>query len=338
MKAIKLPLLLALFTTPGFLAQAQEIDNPPGVAWRSSWNYTQEEFEKKTNENKKDGYRVHDIEVYNQRGNTVYAAIYHKNYDSRGWWAVWRKDYDGLTEAFDKYKDNFRMTDIEVFNEKDKDGVEQLRYSGVWVENREKLGYVAKWNLTPEEWKSEVAKNREAGYRPVDMEMYLFEGDMYFSGIWVENKDNRSWDIVWGVSHEKYQEKFKEMVRKDYQPVDMESFVANGKFYFGGIWVDNREDLAWHARWNLTNKEYDKYSDEFLKKGRRPIDFYSYSKDGETYYGGLWLQNDGRGRKKSTPKAKPLEAPKPKFTFVPSGDESFVPKGRKVPEEGGEKD
>lgn len=300
MKSLKLSLLL--LAAAGFLgrsqvAQAQDIDNPKEVSWRVVWNYTQEEFEKKTDEYKAENFRIHDLEVYNQRGNTVFACIYHDNYDDRGWWAVWRYDSEQFDTSFAEYRAQYRMTDIEVFTEMTT-GTEDLRYSGVWVENKENLRWACRWNLSSDQWNTEFAKYKNDGYRPIDIEVYIYGGEVYFAAVWVENQARRTWEMVWGQSHEQYQAKFNQMVDKTFRPVDMESYVIDGTMYYAGIWESDERGDAWSARWNLSATEYDEKSDEFINKNKRPLDFYSYSIGDTTYYGGIWTSN---GEEPATP-------------------------------------
>ena len=285
-------------------AKSLEIDIPAETEWRMSWNYNMTEFAEKVAENKKDGYRVHDLEVYNQRGNTVYGAIFHKRLNERGWWTVWSKSFDDFNTTFNEKKEVYRMTDIEVINEKDEEGKTKLTYSGVWVENQENLGWVARWNLTEEEWRKEYVKYVEQGYRPIDLEVYEYDDVTYYAVVWVENKHNIEWDIIWGVDHLTYKDKFQDMVEKDYLPVEMESYLIKNQKTYAGIWQTNVRGDDWHARWNLSNTEYDEYSDEFQGKGRRPLDFYSYSQDGKNP---LWrsVDSERRGQEDSAQATRP---------------------------------
>ena len=213
------------------------VDIPTTTGWRHSWNATSKEFAEETEKNKKDGFHLHDIEVYNQRGNTVISGIYHKRTDGRGWAAAWTKTYDEFTKYFNEQKEQGRrLIDIEVMEEKDDSGNPVLRYSGVWIENVEKLGWYGRWNLTRSEWEQEYVEYVEKGYRPTDIELYEFDGETYYAAVWVENTNNLDWDIIWEVSHEKYKEKFSEMTNKGFRPTDMESANINGTFVFSGIW------------------------------------------------------------------------------------------------------
>ena len=186
------------------------------------------------------------------------------------------------------------MIDIEIMAVKDKDGKSTLQYSGVWLENKENIETRARWNLTQEQWEKEFEEFRGQGWRPVDLEQYVYNGTMYYAVIWVKNKDNRGWYLVWGQPDDDFKTKFKEMAEKNYKPVDIDSYLTNGtsgEMRYLGIWESDPTNEMWRARWNLTYKEYNDYADEFQEENLMPADFYSYSKDGDTYYGGFWVNN-----------------------------------------------
>ena len=265
------------------------------MLWKSLWNTKPEDWAKSVQEYKEQGYRVHDLEVYDQRGQVRLAGYFHKNDNNMGWHAAWRQDFKSFDKLYRKFRQNnyMMLIDIEVITERDSSGKQVLRYSGVWLENKNRTDQVVRWNIPGEKWLAESKEYRDKGYRPIDLEAYVFNGSIYTAAVWVKNTDGRDWYASMAKNNKDFTATFKEQLeKKKFKPIDIDSFVTDtGKRLFIGIWEPNPGNRNWKARWDRSFKEYDKFSEDFHKEGLMPADFYSYSYDGLTYYGGFWVEN-----------------------------------------------
>lgn len=89
------------------------------------------------------------------------------------------------------------------------------------------------------------------------------------------NPDNRGWDIIGGVSRETFGSRWDNNRERNYRPTDIESVqkhVVNAggrggvtEVYYAGLWVENRENLAWAS---FTEIEIRKFNKEFRERVR----------------------------------------------------------------------
>ena len=96
-----------------------------------------------------------------------------------------------------------------------------------------------------------------------------------FHLISAPNPDNRGWDLIGGVSKETFDNRWSSNRARKYRPTDVESVqkhVVNAdgrggviKVYYAGLWVENREKLAWAS---FTEIEREKFNKEFRERVR----------------------------------------------------------------------
>ena len=111
------------------------------------------------------------------------SALFDPN--SVGWASVRNLTSSDFSADFEDRKDDgYMVTDIEVV---EMEGVQ--RVSAVWKKNTDGRGWHSHRNLSDAEFHTKWTTYREQGYRLIDQEAYVLDGDRYYAGVWVENRE-----------------------------------------------------------------------------------------------------------------------------------------------------
>lgn len=233
-----------------------------------------------------DGYRLVDVDGFSHDGNLRFTGAWRDN-DERGW-AVFRNMTSAqFSQKFQQLGDKtkWRMDDIDGYTH---DG--NLRFSGIWVRNREGLDWREHRNLTSQQFGAKFNTYGKNDWIMQDVEAYSHNGNLYFAGIWHENKDGRDWKEHRNLSSSQFSNLYNQY-KVNYRMIDVEAYRHNGTLYWAGIWVENTENLAWAEFRKLTNSQFVAKLDQ-LKGTHRLIDVESYGAGGTRYFAGIWVEND----------------------------------------------
>jgi CubicO group peptidase (beta-lactamase class C family) len=299
-KMIKILIVLTLFfsaSLPGLssasptepLTIPSSIFDPYSVGWASVRNMKSDQFSQYFSEKSRDGYMVIDIEVDEIDGVQRVGAVWQKNADDRGWAELRNLTDSQFHEAWTSYKDQgYRLIDQEAYTLGGR-----LLYAGVWVENKEDLGWASLRNLTSEEFTEQFNRYRNLGYMMIDVEAYQGADSMLYAAVWVDNVENLKWIELRNLTSAQFSEKFEEY-RQEYRMIDVESYRSGGVQYYAGIWVENSSKRFW-AEWrDMTAKQF---GDRWLilrDAGYRLIDYEVYPTQAGWRYAGIWRQNSMR--------------------------------------------
>lgn len=158
--------------------------NLDGRNWQELRDLSGTEFHQAWLDAKRRGMRVTEQETYYVDGKRKFAAVWVDNVENLGW-----ASHRGLTsaqavDAFEKQRRAGRMPiDIDQYLV---DG--SMRYSMVWVDNAESLGWEMHTSLTYDEFEDVYYNN----YNNADRRLIAFEsvkvGSVQrYSGIWIDN-------------------------------------------------------------------------------------------------------------------------------------------------------
>ncbi len=210
--------------------------------------------------------------------------------DEIGWASIRGLSSSAFSDHFNAMKDAYLMMDIEV---DEIDG--EQRVAAVWQRNTDNRGWAEHRNLDTNQFHDKWTEYKEQGYRLVDQESYVLNGQRYYAGIWVQNKENLAWASYRNLTSEEFSQKFDEFKRAGYLMVDVEGYSTGSGLRYAMIWVKNTENLAWAEYRNLSSDGFAQKFDE-LKATHRMWDVESYRHNGVQYYAGIWIENkNGRG-------------------------------------------
>ncbi|MFK7800761.1 MAG: serine hydrolase [Anaerolineae bacterium] len=212
--------------------------------------------------------------------------------DEIGWLSLRDASSSAFSDFFQSKKATHMMIDIEV---DEVDGEQQV--AGIWQVNTDGRGWAEKRNLTSAQFSENWNTYKDQGYRLIDQEAYLLNGNRYYAGIWIENKEGLGWASLRNLTSAQFSEKFAQYSRAGYMIIDVEAYLTkDNELRYSMVWVQNSEDLDWSEYRNMTSAEFSDKFDAF-KATHRMIDVEGYkNSSGEMRYAGIWVENkNGRG-------------------------------------------
>lgn len=274
--------VLSIFMSAS-VAQASEINGDTGVDWVAHRDLSNSRFVELFEEYSEKGYRMTDVEAYPVGNNVRYAMVWQRN-DDRGWAEYRNMTSDSYHQRWLEFRDRgYRPTDIEGYMKGNK-----LRFAGIWIENREGLGWSSWRNMTTEKYIERLIEMRDKNYLLVDMEVYDTPSGLRYSGIWYENVSDIPWVEHQEMSRDIYQQRVDEYSDRGYQMVDYERYQKHGKTRYAAIWHQSPTLTSRSIRTNRSENKYANWFRRYRDDGYRPVDF---ERDGSKY-GAIWAQSN----------------------------------------------
>ena len=128
-------------------------------------------------------------------------------------------------------------------------------------------------------------------YLMMDIEVDEIDGEQRVSAVWQRNTDNRAWAEHRNLNTDAFHAKWAELKAAGYRLVDQEAYTLGGQWYYAGIWVENKENLAWASYRNLTTEEFSQRFAEFRDAGYLMVDVEGYSTSSGLRYSMIWVKN-----------------------------------------------
>lgn len=282
--------LVVAMTLVSSAAQAALVEDKKNLGWQFKYNLTSAQFSSEFTKYNDAGYLLTDIDAYPSGSSTLYSMVWRKN-DGRGW-AVHRD----LTSAdFSTYWNQYtsqgmRLVDVEAYPLNG-----QIRWAGIWVQNKEGYNWSSHRGLTASEYASLFTSKKNAGWRPVELDVYNTSNGLRYNSIWQHNSDGRGWAALRDMSRESYQTEVDNRGDAGYHVVDFESYdTPNGQRY-AAIW-EKHGNLAHAVRTDRDQQTFLNYWYDYTDQGYRLVDFERYNTDDGVRYAGVWQENDSRFR------------------------------------------
>jgi CubicO group peptidase (beta-lactamase class C family) len=230
--------------------------NTDGRGWEVRTKLKDSEFSAKWEEMKNKGYRPIDQEVHTVSGTTYFGAIWIDNKEGLKWASFRKMTSDEFHAKYEEYKGNYMPVDVDAY---DLNG--QTRYSVIWVENKDNLGWAIKRNIPQADFSAQFDDYSGKGFRLFSVEGYKRGGNQEYATIWVKEAKSRGWyarrdmDDTW---FHNYWLKYKDL---GYRLEDVEVYEMNGGTRYAGVWLENDERTKWKYR-----DDVEKLADAYLKK------------------------------------------------------------------------
>ena len=204
--------------------------NTDGRGWVEFRDLTNSGYKDKWKEYRDKGYRPLDIESYRVNGKQRYAGIWVKNKEGYKWSSKRNLTSSQYGDYFKVQRDmGRRVIDIEAYQTSG-----GLRYSAIWVQNKENIRWVQLRNMSRSAYQKEVTERGKKGYMVVDFESYTSGGKQQYAAIW-EKRSGYARQVRTNRSAKDYANLWREYRDRGYRLVD---FERDGSKY-GGIWVEN---------------------------------------------------------------------------------------------------
>jgi len=272
-------------------AEAAILKDQKNLSWKSNRDLTSAQFSQKFQDYKNRGYMMIDVDAYPSGSSTRYSMVWRKNTDNRGWAERRDMSSDRYNQRWREYKDRgWRPLDIETY----KVGANR-RWAGIWVENKENLGWFSNRNLTSQRYGELFQERRRAGYKLIDVEVYRTSNGLRYAGIWVKNHNNAAWAQLRNMTRAKYQQEVNSRSAQGFRVVDFEAYNTGNGMRYAAIW-EKKPGFAWQTRTNRTKTQFANLWREYNDKGYRLVDFERYQTPSGARYAGIWAENAGRFR------------------------------------------
>ncbi len=230
--------------------------NSDGRAWASRSNLTDAQFDSYWKEYKDAGMRLIDQDAYEVDGAIRYAGIWMQNKENLGW-ASFQGQLDAdFSATFDRLKDSMIMVDVESFVLGD-----ERRYSSIWVQNSEGLGWIERRNMTSNEYADKFDEYAKAGYRVVDLESYMLgNGAQRYAAIWVQNTSGRGWFAYRDMGAQGFSNRWNQLRDAGYRLIDFEVYETDAGPRYAGVWRQNSSRPNWSLK-DQVNALAEQYAD-----------------------------------------------------------------------------
>jgi CubicO group peptidase (beta-lactamase class C family) len=258
------------------------------TAWASVRDLSSSEFAADFERRKNDGMMPIDVDVIDSWGEKV-SAVWQKNPDGRGW-KLWRN----LTSA--QFSDRWNEYRAQGYILIDQDSYTlggNRYYAGIWIENREGLGWASFRNATSSQYAAKFTEYRNAGYLPLDIEAYPQGGGVRYAAIWVENNEGRAWVALRDMSSSSYGTYF-QSYSGTYRVMDLESYRRGGAQNYAAVWIQEDQGRGWYAYRDMSSKGYGDKWKQLRDAGYRVTDFEEYPTALGTEYLAIWRQSSDR--------------------------------------------
>jgi CubicO group peptidase (beta-lactamase class C family) len=263
--------------------------DPAELSWASVRNMTSSKFAEYFDARESQRYMVVDLEVDVIDGEYRVGAIFNINTDGRGWQSLRDLTNAEFKAEWAKARDEgMRLVDQETYVVGGK-----RFYAGVWVENREGYEWLSYRNVTGATFGDRFKRNRDAGFMPVDIEVYQTGSGMRYGAIWVENAEGHEWRQWRNLTSQGFSDKF-DAYEDDFRMLDVESYPTGSGQRYAGIWIENVRDRRWIEARDLTSKGFANRWNRYLDEGYRLVDYEKYPSPSGPRYAGIWRQNSER--------------------------------------------
>jgi CubicO group peptidase (beta-lactamase class C family) len=128
-------------------------------------------------------------------------------------------------------------------------------------------------------------------YLMMDIEVDEIDGEQRVAAVWQRNTDSRGWAEHRNLDTNQFHDKWTEYKDAGYRLIDQDIYQLNGQWRYAGIWVQNKENLAWASYRNLTSDEFSAKFTEFKNAGYLMVDVEGYSTSNGLRYAMIWVKN-----------------------------------------------
>ncbi len=246
-----------------------------GRGWYKYRDMKSSTYHKRWTNLKNRGYRPIDVDAY-YKGNALrYSGIWIKNTENYKW-----ASFRNLTDA--QFKDRFKEYRKKGYMPIDVEGYVvggKLRYAIIWVENRDKLQWAERRNMSASSYKKKWTEYKAKGFRPIDFESYKKGKTQYYAAIWVKNTNRRRWASYRDMTKLGYANRWRTLRDKGYRLIDFERYNTSKGYRYAGIWRQNGNRINWKYRVAVDNKVK-----EYKDKNKTPGISVAVAKGGKIVY------------------------------------------------------
>lgn len=131
------------------------------------------------------------------------------------------------------------------------------------------------------------------GYMMIDADRQEIGSQLRVSSVWQRNTDGRGWVSRSNLTSAQFADYWEQYLKDGYRLIDQDAYTSDGSLLYAGIWVQNKENLAWASLRNLTGAEFGTNFANYSRDGFMLVDTEAYNTSNGLRYSQIWVQNTG---------------------------------------------
>ena len=229
-----------------------------------------------------DGTDAQGKSVALSRFSTRFAAIFKPN-DGPAWVARHGIDsatYQGVVD--DLSRQGYRPLHVCGYSEG-----RDARFATIWS-NVAGPPWVARHNLTSDDYQTAFNSLTAVGYRPICASGYAINGQAQYAGIF-EQSPGPAWIARHGLTRAQFQQTFTDYPALGYVPAQVCGYRVNVDVLFTALW-QKLDGVTWEAHHGMTMLEYQNKFDAMNAAGFQLVWVNGYSDTGIARYAAIWYK------------------------------------------------
>lgn len=204
--------------------------NDPAIPWVSHHNMTGAIYQQHFDNYLKQGFALAHVDAYRVGNEVRYAAIWTKSNEAL-------TAYHGKTAA--EHQESFDLLTSQGWKPKVISVASvsgKLFYTGLYT--KEAIGsFEARSFLTPSEYQTKFEQNTASGRYLRYLNSYVHEGKPRFTAIWAEKPKVSGFTASHGLTDDKYQTKWEEVLSANFYTQALTGYEDNGSVRFAAYWI-----------------------------------------------------------------------------------------------------
>lgn len=207
--------------------------------------------------------------------------------DEVSWRSHRNQSYNAYVDTFNAIKDDYILLDIEVHADND----DQRRVSSVWQLNPTNRNWKSHSTLTHQQFSDQWQLYANQGYRLVDQESFILNGQQMYSGVWHENEEGVGWASYRNATSAEFNTNLA-TYEDDYIMIDFDVYLnTNDGHRLAAAWVENSADLDWRFGRAMNLATFTTWLNNHAADGFRPLKVDAYTVNGEQRFGAILVEN-----------------------------------------------
>jgi len=271
--------------------EEMSVSDPKGVPypWTAQWGLTSSSLQSYLQQWTSMNYIPVHIDGYLVHGIIYFAAIAEQK---PGQWSCSYNISAAVMNSTNSYWSNmgYHLQRLSVYS----DTFGNVYYAAVWMNNGFAPGWQFNTGLTYSSFVQLVGQMTNAGYYPIQVEMYCPVGSSQalFAVIFNQHfAGDPAWFAQFLLTPQLYQQQMNTMSNQGYRPAQVTGVTVLGQQYLGAIWLKPNQAQVWQTQWGMSTTTMTNYGKQYVAQGYQFTDISGYtSSTGDVVYTALWDQ------------------------------------------------
>lgn len=222
-----------------------------GDMWLVEMKLPVSDFNRANEKYTSEGYALVEFEIDRTGGANLHFS------------GVWLKSLEPITTEFflgmesleysNRYGEmadrGYRQIDFEAYESNGK-----FRHAGLWIQNDESEVRFYR-GIEKRNWSEVVDVMQQQGFRMIDIEGYIFNGQFVFAGEWVRMTEGQESVFAFDLLADEFYNKNSTHTRNGFRLTEFEVYEDNGAAYYAGSWLKSAPSSITSRKKEVEKKE-----------------------------------------------------------------------------------